>query len=240
MTGNIIGVYGIVNKLNNKIYIGESNNIQERWENHKNDLINNNHHSYKLQNDWNEYGIDNFDFKILETINTIGLTNYKIQMELILLEFKYIKKYNSIVNGYNIENTVLKILKGEKTIISATIDKPYIYKNLIKLKAEEISEKYVNNDNKYIYIMEDMVKENNFICLFELMKFLKKIEILKYPSNNFKKAKINDYYKNLGLFDIKNNIIYISEQGRLYLNNVIIEEKKYIKQIKNICNYKLN
>lgn len=31
MTGNIIGVYGIVNKLNNKIYIGESNNIQERW-----------------------------------------------------------------------------------------------------------------------------------------------------------------------------------------------------------------
>ena len=111
---------------------------------------------------------------------------------------------------------------------------------MIKLKAEEISEKYVNNDNKYIYIIEDMVKENNFICLFELMKFLKKIEILKYPSNNFKKAKINDYYKNLGLFDIKNNIIYISEQGRLYLNNVIIEEKKYIKQIKNICNYKLN
>jgi len=43
----IIGVYKIVtmveNNITGKVYIGESNNIERRWEEHKTDLNNNIH-----------------------------------------------------------------------------------------------------------------------------------------------------------------------------------------------------
>lgn len=45
----ITGVYKITNIINNKVYIGESLDIYERWKSHKEDLKNGNHHSYKLQ-----------------------------------------------------------------------------------------------------------------------------------------------------------------------------------------------
>jgi len=45
----IIGIYKITNTKNNKVYIGESNNIYKRWKEHIDDLNNNKHHSKKLQ-----------------------------------------------------------------------------------------------------------------------------------------------------------------------------------------------
>ena len=39
----IIGVYSITNLKTNKLYIGESLDIDKRWINHKNDLLNNQH-----------------------------------------------------------------------------------------------------------------------------------------------------------------------------------------------------
>lgn len=47
------GVYKIINTTNNKMYIGQSINIERRWEEHKEELKNNKHHSYKLQSDYN-------------------------------------------------------------------------------------------------------------------------------------------------------------------------------------------
>lgn len=40
---NIVGIYSITNKVNNKIYIGQSVNIYNRWKSHICEL-NNNHH----------------------------------------------------------------------------------------------------------------------------------------------------------------------------------------------------
>ena len=55
-------VYKITNKLNNKIYIGQSVNIERRWKEHicdnrKNSLIH-----LAIQ----KYGKDNFDFEVIE------------------------------------------------------------------------------------------------------------------------------------------------------------------------------
>ena len=50
------GVYMIKNKVNGKLYIGSSVDIQKRWINHRIYLRNNKHHSFQLQQDWNEYG----------------------------------------------------------------------------------------------------------------------------------------------------------------------------------------
>ena len=84
------GIYKIENKINGKSYIGQSANIERRWKSHrvssksKNDI---------LYQDIRKYGIDFFDFSILEECS---------QNELNEKETYWIKFCNSYIpNGYN-------------------------------------------------------------------------------------------------------------------------------------------
>ena len=108
------GIYAIINKRNNKKYIGESMDISRRWEEHKRDLNLNCHHNYKLQNDWNKFGEDNFEFRVLITLSP----NIDVMEKYILLytESKIIKQYNTIKEGYNIEDTYSEVYNGNKEI----------------------------------------------------------------------------------------------------------------------------
>lgn len=90
----VSGIYSITNTQNNKLYIGSSKNIEQRWRQHKNMLKGDRHHSAHLQNAWNKYGEDNFIFEIIEECN-----------EDILIEREqyYIDLYSSAdsLYGYN-------------------------------------------------------------------------------------------------------------------------------------------
>lgn len=87
------GIYKIQNKINNKIYYGQSINIEERWKQHIRDKE---RRQGKLYNAFNKYGIDNFDFKIVEEIKE------EDQSLLTERETYYILKDNTIEEGYNI------------------------------------------------------------------------------------------------------------------------------------------
>lgn len=87
-------VYGIKNKITNKYYIGITNNTKTRFKKHIYTLNTNNHHSRKLQNSFNKYGIDNFEFEILLESNCE-------REEILNHEKEFISKYNSYHNGYN-------------------------------------------------------------------------------------------------------------------------------------------
>lgn len=63
------GIYKITNKVNNKIYIGSSIDIKERWYSHKNYLNKNKHNNLYLLNAWNKYKEENFVFEILELVD---------------------------------------------------------------------------------------------------------------------------------------------------------------------------
>ena len=81
-TSKISGIYIILNKINNKYYIGSSNNIIEiRWKDHKSKLKNNNHINSKLQHAWNKYGEENFEFHIVDLIE---------ESQLLIVEQKYL------------------------------------------------------------------------------------------------------------------------------------------------------
>lgn len=108
----MIGIYCIKNKVNNKIYIGESLDIESRWESHIKNLNNNKHHSYKLQKEWNEYGGDNFEFKSVEVKLVEESPKSSKKSVLYALEYYYMCRYNSLQEGYNVENTFLKIVNG--------------------------------------------------------------------------------------------------------------------------------
>jgi group I intron endonuclease len=61
-------IYSIKNIKNNKIYIGSAVDFHRRKRVHLNLLNKGKHHSIKLQNSFNKYGIDNFQFDVLENV----------------------------------------------------------------------------------------------------------------------------------------------------------------------------
>lgn len=76
----LAGIYIIVNTATNKYYIGKSVCIFERWQSHYSLLKQNKHHSPELQLEFNEYGIVNFEFKVLEYISKTDFkTLYKVK-----------------------------------------------------------------------------------------------------------------------------------------------------------------
>ncbi len=130
----IKGIYKIENIWDGKVYIGESNDIETRWQTHKEDLNNNKHHSYKLQEAWNKDGEISFVFEIIQEIEN-NLIPFIIQCLLFVYEDKYIKQYDSINNGYNVENTLLLLLKGDKPMYEKykmTTKMIWILKEVIK------------------------------------------------------------------------------------------------------------
>lgn len=72
------GVYNITNKVNGHSYVGSSNDIKRRWRDHKSRLRGNRHNNDYLQNAWNLYGEENFEFKtlaVLEPFETFRIEN---------------------------------------------------------------------------------------------------------------------------------------------------------------------
>lgn len=60
------GIYMIINTINGKRYIGSSKNIQQRLQTHRSNLRHGYHGNEYLQNAWNKYGENNFEYSILE------------------------------------------------------------------------------------------------------------------------------------------------------------------------------
>jgi group I intron endonuclease len=61
------GIYIIKNKVTGDSYVGSASVcFKSRWGYHTRDLRANKHHSPRLQNSWNKYGADSFEFSILE------------------------------------------------------------------------------------------------------------------------------------------------------------------------------
>lgn len=89
-------IYKITNKINNMVYIGSSIEVERRWRQHKEASINekDHHYNYPLMIAFREFGIANFTFEVIETLN-----NWE---EMIKAEHNWIIKENCIFpNGYN-------------------------------------------------------------------------------------------------------------------------------------------
>lgn len=83
------GVYKITNKRNWHSYIGSSIDICERWVTHRWYLNSNRSHNIALQNAWNKYGKESFEFSILLICDRENTTLY----EQIYLDY-YKPEYN--------------------------------------------------------------------------------------------------------------------------------------------------
>lgn len=120
----MIGIYKITNLKNGKMYIGQSRQIEKRFQQHKNQskFLEEEKWYNPLYLDMHSIGIDNFSFEVVEEC-TIEELNEK--------EEYWIKYYNSQENGYNITsggdctgklssnevNEIIKLLKDKKLSI---------------------------------------------------------------------------------------------------------------------------
>lgn len=93
---NRIGIYGIKNLLNGKMYIGQTGmNFGDRWDSHRSLLNNGKHTNEHLQRAWQKYGCDNFEFMIIDECS-VDLLDEK--------EKYYIKKYKDLNLSYNMQD----------------------------------------------------------------------------------------------------------------------------------------
>lgn len=154
----MIGVYKITNKINGKVYIGSSKNIETRWKQHIQCLDNNNHHCLRLQEDWNKYGIYNFIFEIEHMCNNIDeLTKY---------EQKYINKY--IDNLYN--SNLISYKENTKNTKGSTTYKTYIPKTTI------IKNVSIESYRLLFYILNKIRNDNRYSIKFGVKNYNDHIE----------------------------------------------------------------
>ena len=153
-------IYCYTNLINNKQYIGQTNNLERRKKQHIQDTIHQhkgheNAYNQPIHQAMRKYGIDNFDIKILQIIET---DNWD---EVNKIESDFIKKLNTLSpNGYNL-NAQGEARKGNnKSKLSQEEQNNIINDLKNKVPIVEISEKY-NLSRSYI---SDI---NNGRCLFK-------------------------------------------------------------------------
>lgn len=86
------GIYQIKNILTGKVYVGSSIDIHDRILDHKQMLKKDKHHSPKLQNSVNKYGVENFLFEMIEECSKEFLVER---------EQYWIDLFSGYTNGYN-------------------------------------------------------------------------------------------------------------------------------------------
>lgn len=140
------GIYQIKNKSNQKVYIGSSINIKNRLYKHLWLLKKNKHDNIHLQNSFNEYGEDCFEFSLVENceydelisrenyyINAFSSCNNDFGYNLALVnEFRRntyndevkikLSKFNLIKNGNINKFSLINILTNEEFIFETLVD----------------------------------------------------------------------------------------------------------------------
>ena len=96
------GVFQVKNTVSGKVLLGSSLNLEGPLNAHRFMLTIGSHRNKQLQQEWDEYGEDNFVFEILETVEVPENPNFNLNDELTLLEQIWIEKLQPFGEwGYN-------------------------------------------------------------------------------------------------------------------------------------------
>lgn len=181
-------IYIIKNKLNNKIYIGQTVlSIQERFKTHLK-LARTLETSQYIHKAINKYGKENFTINLLQC-------NIPSQKELNNWEEFYIKTYNSLNKGYNLCPGGCQWRKPKH--------KAWEYKNeIIKLYKEGLStRKIAEQYDCSAKLIKDILKVNNVILrskncnLPDRTSIVKLNELKNYIAKGLTNSEIAKKYK---------------------------------------------
>jgi group I intron endonuclease len=216
------GIYKIVNKENGKIYIGSTRRLAERKTEHFSKFKKNKGNSI-IRNAILKYGIDNFEFVVIEVFHFWVDAKISYIDEMLTSREQYF--VDLLLPEYNIK---IKDVCSSKAIPRNITDN----KN-IELSKREIKRRQVNKIKKYIdvYSFPDLCFVETIYCLRNCAK--------KYnldPSNlsSICKKGVTTKYKNNFIFCYhKNNISEFIRKQKIHSNYIqkhtisIIQTDKY-------------
>ena len=99
------GVYTITNSVTGKVYVGSTQKFKTRFAAHLRRLRRGNHHSWKLQRDFNLFGEAAFNFRPLLICSVENLAFY---------EQRALAAYDAVNSGYNVSSDVEAPMRGRK------------------------------------------------------------------------------------------------------------------------------
>lgn len=194
---NDIGIYKIVNLINNKVYVGQTKEkFQRRFWLHRWQLRKRKHDNKHLQNAWNKYGEDNFIFEIIEVLpidEIDGREKYWIKYYREQLEGCY-----SIQDGGQPENLGVYVSAESRKLTGALNRQRLLGSKL----PEEVKQKMSNTrKEKRIYRHNDVLTDEQAIWIKNLFvegKTSREIrEITKIPYKPINAILSNNSYSTL-------------------------------------------
>jgi len=192
----LCGVYTIANLITNKIYVGSTSvSFYERWRAHLKDLKRNKHHSKKLQNSVNKYGLINFKFEILEITNPeFSSSTEKYWFDLLNpIKFGYNVSYSTTGGclGYKLKKEhkliLSKINKGNKRrkgVLHSDETKKQIKESVKKFyekNTERVNEIKLQRKKMRIKLNKTILKELNKKPIIQIDLYTNEI-IRQFPS----------------------------------------------------------
>lgn len=144
----MIGIYRIQNKINNKIYIGQSVCIEKRWEQHRTKCFNPNNDQYNgyFYRSIRKYGLENFSFFVLEECSKEVLNEKEIYWISYYDSSNPEKGYNLTLGGSNAATYCPKLNKEKADQIKSFLEEPILSQQEIA-NIYGISQKMVSEIN---------------------------------------------------------------------------------------------
>lgn len=106
----ISGIYKITNKINGKFYVGQSVDIKRRWKEHK---IISREENLSIKKAIKKYGVENFDFSILEECN-IEILNQQEEYYISMLNPKYNRTKGGVgAKGHFLSDETKSVLRDK-------------------------------------------------------------------------------------------------------------------------------
>jgi len=90
-------VYGIKNTVTGQIYVGQSTALGRRWNEHKGELRRNKHDNSRLQEDYNKYGLDVFEFEVIKEFPCDTTSDVLLEEETRTI-IEYIRRRENLYN----------------------------------------------------------------------------------------------------------------------------------------------
>lgn len=207
------GIYKFTNIFNNKCYIGQSINLENRYKAHKRNYNNPKINSYNtiFYRALRKYGFKNFKYEILEQSENFT------KEELNQLEIFYINYYNSFREGYNM-NLGGNFTSSEKKLNSEKV---------LKIKWD-----IIKTDKTFTQIAEEYNVKISLISLINTGKVWNYIGNFKYPLRKTTSARKG---KNNGMAKITDNEVMNIRKKFVYSDlNTIYKEYKNILSFSEI------
>lgn len=205
-------IYKITNKINGKIYVGQTiKNYEERFRQHRLNYNKEYFSQIVLYKAFKKYGIENFSFEMIEEVEREKLDER---------EKYWIEYYNSYFNGYN--STL-----GGRLVELYNWDEEDIIQKYYDLKSARKAAKIIGCDHSSI----DKILNRHNIKRFTLSESVATTNII-IERDDFKKIFSNT--RDCGKWFIDNNYTRSKD-----INNVTHYLRECLRKNKPYCNFKV-